>query len=72
MFGACMAKANDPAANVAARRSAGGPSPAEVHANVAKALGRLAHDKSMLQEWRERMVVARENLDAAIHVVAAQ
>jgi argininosuccinate lyase len=62
----------DPATNVDARRSAGGPSPATVHAHVAEALSRLTKAKSMLQVWRERMADARENLQAAAREVASR
>lgn len=61
----------DPTANVDARRSAGGPSPARVHEQVAEALGRLAHAKAMLQGWRERLAHAHETLLVRVREVAS-
>jgi argininosuccinate lyase len=55
----------DPAANVDARRSAGGPNPAVVRAHLAEARTRLSSAGSSLQAWRERLARARENLQTA-------
>jgi argininosuccinate lyase len=61
----------DPAANVHARRSAGGPNPTVVRAHLAEARVRLSSAVSSLQAWRERLARAREHLQAAARELAS-
>jgi argininosuccinate lyase len=62
----------DPASNVAARASAGSPSPDTLRAHVHAALARLETTRASLAQWHERLAAAQRELQEATQALAGR